>query len=141
MDNQSKILFEFEDFNGEYAIESIWSTKLKNGYKIDNIPFYVKGFALGDVVSVQEKEGELYVVDLIEESGHSTIRILFNDINDIQQTRAELTNLGCESEISDNTVLISVDIPPTVQYEQIKKYLETGESADKWGYQEACLAQ
>jgi hypothetical protein len=34
---------------------------------------------------------------------------------------------------------VAVDIPPAVSYEDVRAYLEEGESNGKWDYEEACL--
>lgn len=141
MEVRLKMLFEYEDFENQYALESMWVFSTQLGYKIDNIPFYVKGFAYGDIVSAKELEGELYANELVKESGHSTIRILFNSIEEVSGVREYLKNLGCESEISDLPILVAVDIPPSVAYNNIKTYLDIGEEKDLWSYQEACIAQ
>jgi len=136
-----KILFEFKNaINDEYGIESAWAVPEGLYYRIDNILFYASEYSLGDIVNVEDRKGELFVIELIKESGHSTVRIVFYDINDVVKTREYLKNLGCESEISDIPTLIAVDIPPNVDYKKIKAYLEDGTSLSKWGYEEACIA-
>jgi Domain of unknown function (DUF4265) len=137
-----KIFFEHENSpEGGYAIESVWGIPIGNNhYKIDNILFYAPEYSLGDVVSVENREGELFVNGLIEESGHSTVRLIFNNQDDVQESRNYLKNLGCDSEISEVPILISIDIPSNVSYSEIKAYLEEGEKLLKWSYEEACIA-
>ncbi|MFD2967197.1 DUF4265 domain-containing protein [Sphingobacterium bambusae] len=137
-----KIVFECEDLiTDEMMMESVWAEKVGDHYKLDNIPFYARGYAWGDVLAVQEKDGQLVVSYLIEESGHSTVRMIFNDVSDVQPTRDELTALGCSSEISHIAVLIAVDIPPKVSYGLVKLFLDKGEQENKWEYEEGCIAQ
>jgi hypothetical protein len=64
---------------------------------------------------------------------------LFLDDGIIQDTRNDLRNIGCESELSDIPTLVAVDIPPAVSYENLKLYLDKGEAEGKWEYQAACL--
>src|SRR5260221_10964493 len=127
-----KIIFEYIDANNDYALESAWAEKLGDEYKLDNILFYALGYALGDIVSVEDRNGERYVTGLIEESGHSTIRILFNNKDDVQPTRDRLKTMGCDSELSDIPILISVDIPANVDYKIIKQFLEEGKEKQIW---------
>lgn len=136
-----KIIFEYQNANGNYELESAWATKVGDHYKLDNILFYAPEYAWGDVVNVEERGGELYVTELVKESGHSTVRILFNDQKDVQNTRDQLKRMGCDSELSNISTLIAVDIPPHVKYEKIKEFLDEGEKNEKWGYEEACLTQ
>ena len=137
-----KISFEHENSpEGGYGIESVWAIPLENNtFKLDNLLFYAPEYSWGDIVSVENREGELFVTGLIKESGHSTVRIILNDQKDVEKTRDYLKSLGCDSEISDVPILISVDIPPSVSYLQIKNYLENREESSKWSYEEACIA-
>ena len=135
-----KVIFEYEDFEGNYALESAWAIKVEGGYQLDNILFYASEYSLGDVVSTQNREGELYVTGLVIESGHSTIRMLFNDENIVASTRDILSSLGCDSEISNIPNLIAVDIPPNIAYSKIKTFLAEGVNSEKWGFEEACIA-
>jgi hypothetical protein len=135
-----KIIFEYKDNNEEYALESAWAEKVTGGYKLDNILFYAPEYSWGDIVKIEERNGELYVTGLVEESGHSTVRVLFNNKEDVQPTRDALKLLGCDSELSNIPLLISVDIPNTVDYKPIKQFLDEGEANERWGYEESCLA-
>jgi hypothetical protein len=137
-----KILFEHENApEGGYGIESVWAIPVGNNhYKIDNILFYAPEYSLGDIVSVENRKGELFVNGLIEESGHSTIRLIFNNKDDVQETRTFFKRLGCDSEISQVPILISLDIPSNIDYTEIKVHLDEGEMLSKWSYEEACIA-
>lgn len=137
-----KILFEhYNNANNEYELESAWAKKVEDGYKLDSILFYAKEYSWGDVVSVEESNGELYVTGLVKESGHSTVRILFEEKDIVQSTRDQLKEIGCESEISNIPILVSVDVPPQIDYYgSIKPFLDCGEDEGKWRYEEACLA-
>jgi len=135
-----KILFEYRDFNDQYAIESAWASKVGENYCLENILFYASNYSFGDLLKVEHREGELYVVGLVEASGHSTIRIIFFDKDVISATMNELITIGCDYEGSDVPILMSVDIPPGVNYSVVKEYLEKGEQDHKWSYEEACLA-
>ena len=80
-----KILFKHCAFNEDDEsdcedIESAWAKVEGDSYVLDNILFYAREYSLGDVISAVEKDGDLYASGLIRESGHSTIRVLFYDI-------------------------------------------------------------
>lgn len=98
-----KILFEHEhSLEDYYGIESAWALFIEQDlYKLDNILFYALGYSLGDVVRVEDRDGALYVTDLVEPSGHSTVRILFPDVSIVESTRNYLSQLDCKSEGSD----------------------------------------
>lgn len=135
-----KILFEYNDLNDDYAIESAWAEKEGDYYKLDNILFYAPNYSLGDIVKVENINGQLYVRELVQASGHSTIRIIFYDNELINTTEDWLIKMGCSFEGSDIRTLIAVDIPPDVNYTPIREYLTEGEDRDEWSYQESCLA-
>ncbi|MBU2709279.1 DUF4265 domain-containing protein [Zooshikella marina] len=140
MSSHVKLFIEyFIGDSKETETESIWALPVKKGYKLDNIPFYVKGVSIGDVVSAEEVDGYLYMKELLETSGHSTIRLWFSSEQDVQSTRDTLKSMGCSSEVSDQPRLVSVDIPPAVSYQEIRAYLDEGEAQGKWDYEEACL--
>lgn len=136
-----KILFEhYNTPENEYGIESAWAIPVGENFKLDNILFYAPSYSLGDVVSVEDRNGELFVTGLVQESGHSTVRVILSDKKDVTPLRERLEKLGCDSEISDVPILISVDIPPEVDYSIIKDLLVDGENLSKWGYEESCIA-
>lgn len=136
-----KILFEhYNTPENEYGIESAWAIPVGENFKLDNILFYAPSYSLGDVVSVEDRNGELFVTGLVQESGHSTVRVILSDKKDVAPLRERLEKLGCDSEISDVLILISVDIPPEVDYSIIKDLLVDGENLSKWGYEESCIA-
>lgn len=139
MDQHIKILFVHDAF-GEESFESAWAKNLGKGYELDNILFYSKNYSLGDIVSVEERDGELYVTGLIEEGGHSTVRVLTKGPKMIPTLRKNLEDMGCSSELSNFERLIAVDIPPNASYGKIRSFLEKGENEGKWEYQEACIA-
>jgi len=141
MENFYKILFRYNNIEEDRQdIEGAWASKVGSYYKLDNILFYAKEYSLGDIVEVEEENGELYVTGLHEESGHSTVRIYFNNVDQVAHVREELKKMGCASEISNIPKLISVDIPPDVDYQEIKKYLDVEEAKEQWDYEEACIA-
>ena len=134
-----KILFEYRDFDDQYAIESAWASKVGENYRLENILFYASNYSFGDLLRVEDRDDGLYVVDLVEESGHSTVRIILFHQDSISATLNELIEMGCDYEGSDNPILVSVDIPPEVNYDVVKAYLDKGEEDHKWSYEEACL--
>jgi hypothetical protein len=136
-----KILFEHENApEGGYGIESAWAIPEGDNFKLTNILFYAPEYSWGDVVSVENREGELFVTGLIQESGHSTVRIIFYKSDEVHDTIEYLISIGCDAEISNIPTLISVDIPAEISYKQVKEFLEGGRNLSKWDYEEACIA-
>lgn len=142
MTNFLKIKFRYtqEGLHEEW-IESLWATPVGANYRLENIPFYVKEFALGDIVSSRIVNGEPFVDDLVEESGNSTIHIVFYNENIVNKTRTELKELGCSSELSDRPHLIALNVPREIDYRKvIFPFLDKGFGKKLWDFQEACLS-
>jgi len=140
MGTQVKIFFRIPiEGSEEFEVESLWASPVADSYKLDNIPFYARGVSFADTVIAEKVDGCLYMSELSEPSGHSTVRLWFGDEKDVQATRKALSSMGCSSEISDQPRLVAVDIPASVAYENIRAYLDEGEANGKWDYEEACL--
>ena len=139
MEKHVKLLFRHDAFEEE-SIENAWAKKKGEYYQLDNILFYAKEYSLGDLIKTEKVDGEIFANELIEESGHSTIRILFADTGLVPLIRDELRSKECSSELSNYEKLVAVDIPPNISYANIKEYLDEGERKGLWEYEEACIA-
>lgn len=136
----AKVIFVYKDFDDDAQVESVWAERTKDGhYKIMNVPFFVPNIAYGDIVSVENDEGDLYFDELITPSGHSTVQMIIYYPEDVSKIGEELVNLGCDWEGSHLKEYISVDIPPMVSYAPVKEYLQKGFLQKRWDYKEACL--
>ncbi|MCR5890052.1 DUF4265 domain-containing protein [Hymenobacter sp. J193] len=138
-----KVIFRF--FNtvlDEDYVESMWAQIVNQEqglYQLDNIPFFVTGYALGDVVLVEEEEGELVVKDLVVESGNTTLHIIAMQADVAGSIQQALEKLGCSWEGSHLPGYFSVNVPQTVKYAPIKRYLKQAEKQGALGFREACL--
>jgi hypothetical protein len=136
---KDKVLFVYEE-DGAYKIESLWAEKSGDGYKILNAPFFVKNVSYGDVVSVELDDGELYFDSLLEESGHSTVQLIFFNKENIKDITDTLVRMGCDWEGSHIKELISVDVPKEVIYSSVQNYLDSLEEQEIISYREACIS-
>jgi hypothetical protein len=139
---QKKVIFYIEQDEDGYPpfnCETLWVHQITpERFQIDNIPFFVKSISYKDVISVQLEEGYLYFEEIVSPSNHSTIRVIvFNEMN-VDSLRQSLIRLGCSSELN-KTKLISVDIPPEVNYSKVIELLEKGEEDEIWEYEEAAI--
>lgn len=139
--NYVKLAFEVDRDDGNVDIETVWAIPVEGGYKVDNIPFYARGVACNDVVSAESGEDEVlrYTGPSVP-SGHSTVRLWFADASTVAPVREQLRAMGCSSEV-DLPRLVAVDVPPTVPYPSVRKYLDKQEAAGVLEYEEACLGQ
>ena len=138
-----KVVFEVENEEDDEVIkESIWAIDLgDNTCQIDNIPFYAFYYACDDIVSIEEFSEQLYVKELITASGNSTVRLLFENEEELTEIKSELNSLSLESESSMSSKLLAVNIPKKILYSEIKNYLENGETKGKFQYEEACISE
>lgn len=135
-----KLRFPFENSEGVGETETLGVIKRDEGYELDNIPFYVTGLAVGDLVSARhDADGVLWYSELLKPSGHSTIQLWFDRQGDVASVRAALRQMGCDSEVSDLPQLVAVNVPRDVSYADVRAFLERGERSGQFEYQEACL--
>ena len=136
-----KLLFRLERDPDGYPpvdVEGIWAIVQADGsYEIDNIPFFARGVAVGDVVSAKRIDDEFFFEKLLRPSGHSLVRIIVYDEAEVPKLCSELKSLGCDLEL-DGT-LVAVDVPAEVPYTPICRLLEAGSDAERLGFQEAVL--
>lgn len=133
MDNGVKIVFGLAD--EQYQVESLWAVPMESGgYLIDNIPWYVREVALGDVVEAAPGEdGRLYFAgEILRHSGNRTVRLRLAE-ESLPRSGAiqeALERLGAESEL-DPSDLMAVNIPAAVS-EEARKFLEAGSLQGHW---------
>ncbi len=129
--------------------EWMWASRVSDStFKIDNSPFFAKGVSAGDIVAAEQTSGGLVFRDLVQPSGHSTVRVVAirGDRNEgqvqalVAELRESLKALGCSTELSHLPNLFSVDIPPEVDYRSVSAFLSQKESEGILEYEEACLA-
>jgi hypothetical protein len=139
-----KIFFELEQDEDGYppaSVESLWARPVGEGlFKIDNIPFFATGVAVDDVVAAIPDGGMLQYKDVVQPSGHSTLRIIVYEESQAAEVRALFKRMGCSTELSHIPGLIAVDVPPSVSLESLRRVLDEGRSQGRWDYEEACLA-
>jgi hypothetical protein len=139
-----KVVIKLEKDEDDYPpadYEGLWAIPMGGSlFQIDNVPFFAKGIAYGDVVSAVAEQQELRFREVVRPSGHSTLRIIIYDEKDVPSVRALLEKQGCAIEQSHIPGLISVDVPPSVSLAVLRSFLDEGEAQERWGYEEACLA-
>ncbi|WP_426492103.1 DUF4265 domain-containing protein [Hymenobacter sp. 102] len=139
-----KVVFHF--FNtvlDEDYVESLWAEVVDQNqglYRLDNVPFFVTSYSLGDIVLAEMEEGQLVVKGLEEESGNTTLQIMLLQADMRSKVQQALEKLGCDWEESHLPGYFSVNVPKTVGYAPIKRYLKQAEKQSIVSFREACLA-
>jgi hypothetical protein len=126
MAQKVKIVFPLQQEDGypPFSEEFVHAIKVgENIYEIDNIPFFIYGVNLRDLVSVAEQGDVLHYDYLYKPSGHLTYRLFFENKNQVASVRETLRNMGCNSEGSHMPSLVAVDVPPTVDKTLVYQYL------------------
>lgn len=140
-----KIIFRLEQDEEGYppvGVESVWAIEADDGdFIIDNIPFFTRQATLGDVVEVKRMGEELLYISTRERSGNSLLRVVFFEGHDPSKLRSDLAKLGCSTEQSHLRSLIAVNVPPTVQIDEVRTLLDEGCSNGCWDYEEPILRQ
>ncbi len=122
-----------EDGSRPAASETLWAipTGVAGHFRIDNIPFFVVGVSVGDVVLAEPGERTLEFVTVVEKSGHRSVCLSYRSDQIRSAVRTRLTELGCRVERGDMPKVLAVDVPPRVSLVDVTAYLagmeETGE--------------
>ena len=120
--------------------EGLWAEPAGAGrWRLDNIPFYVYDVSNRDVIAAEEADGRLEFRKVLERGGHSTFRIIFEDLATVKRVRDELRAMGCSTEGSNIKRLVSVDVKSGVSVDAVRAYLEAEGERSGLGFEDACI--
>lgn len=110
-------------------------------YRLLQTPSYAYGYSHHDIVEATlDGSGDPFVRRLVRASGHSTYRIIIAERRTSKATFdehwEELGRLGCVYETVGDRYL-KVDVPPGVDIDDASEFLEAGEAAGAWYFEEA----
>ncbi|MEV6139131.1 DUF4265 domain-containing protein [Nocardia sp. NPDC051990] len=143
-----KVVFELpQDGDGwpPARTESMWAIR-RNGdcVELNNIPFFVRGFASGDVVRVAaDEEGVLWVKEAVECSDNCVIRIVPIDGGGEVAARQAVLDafapLGVEGEGLARFNLVALHVPASADMQAVKQLVIEGAEDGRWHYEEGCV--
>lgn len=137
-------MFRLEQRDGypPVAVESVWAKAIGDDlYEVENIPFYAKGVALGDVVrAAADESGALVFSSIVRPSGHSTLRVVFLDKSQVERIERSLESMGCGWEGGLEPSLISVDVPPSVDMDSLFAFLSNASRQDVLDFETGVIA-
>ena len=114
--------------------ETMWAEPLGDDlFKVNNVPFFAYGISNGDVVRCKERE----VIEVVRPSGNRTLRVKFNNTLTQEQMQAiyeAIVGLGGEVE-PGFPGLISINVPPAVDYDTLVSFLEGSDHADMLAFE------
>ena len=129
------------------ATEALWATPIsKNTYRLENSPFYAKGYSYLDIVQAEERpnEGFPVVQRVTQSSGHSTYAIWVisgvESNGNFAKYWEQLEAIGCSFE-GVRSQLLAVDVPPATDVEEAFRLMQLGEENGIWYFQEQKYAQ
>lgn len=131
---------DVEDGHPPVGSEALWCTPTESGdWLVDNVPFCVPGLALGDTVSAEEEDGVRLATGVVQEGGHSTVRVVFFGPAAAQAVRAALVQLGCAWEGMKDSTFTAVDVPPDADHDAVLAYLSGQADAKVLDREESCI--
>lgn len=139
-----KVLFSIEQDDEGYppvSGETLWARPTEDGfYELDNSPFYAVDVSWKDVVDAEPmSEHGLKFKKVVRRSGHSTIRVIALQKDELPILQKKLEKLQCSWEGSDLPSLITVDIPPSVDIHEVMTLLQEGSDERLFDYEEASI--
>ena len=123
-----------------HATETVWAEKVSDHrYRVRNIPFYMYGVSLDDVVLASPVQETLLYSGVILPGGHSTYRLFLTapmeNVEVFLDYWGPLERVGCTYERATRR-LLAVDVPPGANIYEVYSFLERGESAGVWHFEE-----
>ena len=146
MDNEELVRVVFEltvkpDGYPPYSAETLWARRRGDGFFVlANVPFFVLGLSSADIIEVTPtRAGTHEFVRLVEQGGHSTVRLLVRDEADVARVRENLGALGCPTELFGpvHPRLVAVDIPPAAVIADVHALLRAGAHGGRFEVDEA----
>ena len=136
-----KVVVVYKNSEGEIAEERMWVQAEGENYKLDNIPFFAPNLALNDIFSVEEDEGILYFDALVKRSGHSTLQVIFFKEAEVERVLRCIEEMGCAWEGLNGNAYFAIDVPPHVDYQKIRIFLDNEFNKKTLDFKKACLSE
>ncbi|MGO4361688.1 MULTISPECIES: DUF4265 domain-containing protein [unclassified Terrabacter] len=143
-----KVAFDLPENLARWArasTERLWTEKtpVRMESRVCNVPFYVKGIALGDIVRVRadNERRELVFEEFVAPSGHSTVRLIILDKTELDRIGSLLKKFECAWEVDGSGILWAIDVPPAVAYDTLLIALMQLKEAGKIEIEESAVAQ
>lgn len=119
------------------SVEELDATALGGGrFRIEGIPIFARGLAVGDVVRVAKVDGDdrYWVYEMVESADHWTVRLLPAKHEEPDQVAAEMARLGVASHPTPYRLVV-VDLPPSDNRDHVYRSIEEGLAGGRWQVQ------
>ena len=125
------------------SAERVWAFDLGDGrYRIDNMPWFVRNLAVGDIVQAQaqaENEHPVFT-GVITPSNRLTIRIICFRAGPLQGSLQAVLDrflpLGVHAEGVAQYGMVSLDVPPQADMRNVYIELVRGSDDGSWAWEE-----
>ncbi|MCO4761048.1 MAG: DUF4265 domain-containing protein [Myxococcales bacterium] len=146
-DDAVEIQFDLET-DGEgwppIPVEPIWCTPVPSGdehYTVTNVPIFAVDISRGDIIRAHRGQGgPMRFVALVEQGGHSTLRVIVANPDEVEAVAQSLASFGCVVNHTYIDQLLTLDLPPGVDYGVIRGWLLDADAADRVDWEEGALA-
>jgi N-acetylglutamate synthase/N-acetylornithine aminotransferase len=120
--------------------ESLWAKSLGDDlYQVVNTPWYATDPHWGDIVRAVAKSPELKpsILEIVQRSGHKTLRVLFTDqVSDTEEQQVlNHLNSMCANYEKARTRVYAIDVRPEADYGPICDFLWTLEEQGRLEYE------
>jgi len=125
--------------------ERLWATRVTaDTARLDNVPFFVRGFASGDVVRIAaDQNGILWAQEAVAFSGNRTIRVIPAEDDqpgaELHTVIAAFAPLRVDGEGIEQFGLVALNVPADAPIAKVKRLLIEGEADGRWEYEEGCV--
>ncbi|MFF1423206.1 DUF4265 domain-containing protein [Streptomyces sp. NPDC058280] len=136
---------EIEDDWPPATVESLWAVDQGDGtVKLDNIPWFVRGVACGDIVTTTaDEDGVRWAGDVVRRSENCAIRLIVHRGGGSGAARGSVLNafheLGVCGEGIERFGMVSLDVPPTADLAKVQRLLNHGVAKEWWDMEEGCI--
>lgn len=124
-----KIGFPLEVKDGwpPFDVEHIWVETEGGNYIVKNLPFFIKGMALDDLIYADlDERGYALKWKQVKPSTNSTMWVIEHKMSDLSD---KLESLGCKIERGSPGKLISVNVPESIDVDRLDAALGPYEEA------------
>lgn len=126
----AKIVIEQTQEDGTVDVETPWAQHLgEDRYLLLNLPFYAYGVSFEDILKCEvkyEDDPRPYFVEVLEKSGHRTLRVILDESPKTSDRSQVLLNhleeMDCGYEGATSTYIV-VNVQPQCDFDAVCAYL------------------
>jgi hypothetical protein len=137
---RERVVFRLE----RTGTERLWATRVRDDVvKVDDVPFFVRDLAWGDLVRTESRDGEIWAVERLKWSGRCTVRVVpLRDgplAGSLPAVLDAFRSLGVGGEGSEEHGIVALDVPEIADPAPVVRLLRQGVADGWWDYEEGCV--